>query len=248
MTRCFAIGGGELDAGETRPVDRRVVEAAGPDPTALFVPTASGDAEGYVETFRSVYGDLGCAVEVLELVDGADSPERIGRAVEAADLVYVGGGDTAAMLSTWRDYLVDDLLRAAAEDTVLAGLSAGALAWFEAGYEETASGDDPVARRVDGLGVLPGTAVAHFDDETWREAVTDALDEGETVVGIDDCAAVEVRGDEFRVVTARDGAGATRVRRTASGLRYEPIRAGEWSPLSTLAELPSPSLGGGDRQ
>ncbi len=65
-----AIGGGELKHGETLPVDRAIVKLAKKKrPRALFIPTASGDALGYWETFQAVYGKkLGCQTDVLFLL------------------------------------------------------------------------------------------------------------------------------------------------------------------------------------
>ena len=56
--KIVAIGGGELNTLETADIDKRIIELTGKTrPKALFIPTASGDAEGYVETFEACYGD-----------------------------------------------------------------------------------------------------------------------------------------------------------------------------------------------
>ena len=55
--KIVAIGGGELRTLETTEIDKRIIALTGKRrPTALFIPTASGDAAGYVETFEACYG------------------------------------------------------------------------------------------------------------------------------------------------------------------------------------------------
>ena len=55
--KIVAIGGGELKMLETADIDKRIVELTDKArPKALFIPTASGDAEGYAETFETCYG------------------------------------------------------------------------------------------------------------------------------------------------------------------------------------------------
>ena len=47
--KIVAIGGGELKDLETLEIDKRIVELTGKTrPKALFIPTASGDAVGYM--------------------------------------------------------------------------------------------------------------------------------------------------------------------------------------------------------
>ena len=53
--KIVAIGGGELKMLETADIDKRIIELTGKTrPKALFIPTASGDADGYIDTSRRV--------------------------------------------------------------------------------------------------------------------------------------------------------------------------------------------------
>ena len=57
------------------------------------------------------------------------------------DIVYVGGGVTKNMLMIWQDTKFDKALRTAYEaGVILAGISAGAMCWFEKGYSEVNGG------------------------------------------------------------------------------------------------------------
>ncbi|WP_052426775.1 Type 1 glutamine amidotransferase-like domain-containing protein [Paraburkholderia terrae] len=53
------------------------------------------------------------------------------------DAIYVGGGNTKSALAVWREWELDSILRTAWEKGVLlAGMSAGAMCWFEAGLTD----------------------------------------------------------------------------------------------------------------
>ena len=94
--RILVVHGGELRESATRAIDARIVELSGKTyPRALFIPTASGDADNYAETFRAQFGDaLGCETDTLYLLAKRPAPEVIAEKIQAADLIYVGGGNT----------------------------------------------------------------------------------------------------------------------------------------------------------
>jgi dipeptidase E len=87
-------------------------------------------------------------------------------AARQADLIYVGGGNTPAMLAVWREFGFEQALRSAYDDgTVLAGISAGGNCWFEHYVTDSVPGGGV----RDGLGWLPGTFCPHLDSEAWRQ-------------------------------------------------------------------------------
>ena len=91
--------------------------------------------------------------------------EEIERRILGADLIYVGGGNTLAMMRRWRLLGVDRALGLAWErGIVLAGLSAGANCWFSHYITDSIPGGGSRA----GLGWLPGTFCPHLDSEPWR--------------------------------------------------------------------------------
>jgi dipeptidase E len=85
-----------------------------------------------------------------------------------SDLVYVGGGNTANLLAVWKTHGVDVILRDALDaGGVVAGTSAGAMCWFQAGIKDSFGGGFvPID---DGLGVLPGAFCPHFSSEGTRQ-------------------------------------------------------------------------------
>jgi peptidase E len=91
--------------------------------------------------------------------------------VPSQDIVYVGGGSMRNLLAIWRVHGLDLLLREAWErGIVLAGLSAGAMCWFQGAV--TTSFGAPVA--TTGLGWLPGSFSVHADGEPDRRPILPA--------------------------------------------------------------------------
>jgi dipeptidase E len=199
--RIVAIGGGDLRQLETLIIDRHIVGLTGKRrPRALFIPTAAGDSAGYVETFAEVYGRrLGCRVETLRLIADPPSARRMREMIEAADLIYVGGGDTLRMMRRWRTTGADRLLLAAARrGTVMSGLSAGAICWFQYGDSDSRKFTGSLAWkhiRVRGLGLVPLLFCPHYDVGRRSRPLRGILAaRGGTAIACDDGTAVETDG------------------------------------------------------
>ena len=169
--RIAAIGGGgflmdddslrqerwllSLTGRATRPGDR---------PSVLFIGTAGGDGERGQLKFHRAFSRLDCRAACLAFFP-YDMTRDYRQAVLDADLVYVGGGNTPAMLAVWREFGFDRALRDALEQgTVLAGISAGANCWFEHYITDSVPGGGVRP----GLGWLPGVFCPHLDSEPWR--------------------------------------------------------------------------------
>jgi dipeptidase E len=61
-----AIGGGEVSKNETYDIDKFIVESSKKEkPNFLFIPTASKDAEAYIQTINDLYENLGCKTDTL---------------------------------------------------------------------------------------------------------------------------------------------------------------------------------------
>jgi dipeptidase E len=140
-------------------------------PRVLFLGTAGGDGErGQVKFFRQ-FSALGARCDVLPFFP-YEMKRDYARAVREADVIYVGGGNTPAMLAVWREFGFDRALRAAYDDgTVLAGISAGANCWFERYVTDSVPGGGV----MEGLGFVPGAFCPHLDSEAWRQPMLAAL-------------------------------------------------------------------------
>ncbi len=248
MTNIVTIGGGEIADKETLAIDQYVCELTGrSNPNALFIPTASTDAAGYCENFRSIYGDcLGCEVDVLALCGDQYTEEFIRRKIQWADLIYVGGGDTRKLLDEWARYGLDRIIREnIKENCVLVGLSAGAICWYESGLSDADrftgnSGWSFIS--LNALGWLPGMFCPHLDAERRHGALIDwVFSSGKSAVACDNGAALHWSPEGARVVTASSRAfayqfifekGAVSIVRYADG---DSLSLSDDQPSNTLA-------------
>ncbi|MFI0789461.1 Type 1 glutamine amidotransferase-like domain-containing protein [Streptomyces lydicus] len=224
-TPTIALLGGGFSTDPDTLLDDFVLAAAGrPRPKVCFLPTASGDAPGYIERFHAAFGGRGCEASHLELFRRTVTDLRA--FVLAQDVVYAGGGNTANMLAVWRLHGLDEMLREAYRAGVLlCGISAGACCWFESAFSDSFG---PPAPLTDGLGLLPGSLCPHYDSEPARRpgylaAVNDralpagwALDDG--------AAALFTDGRPTDVVTRKKGATLRRVQADGAGPAHETAR------------------------
>ncbi|MEV7534250.1 Type 1 glutamine amidotransferase-like domain-containing protein [Streptomyces hydrogenans] len=188
-------------------------------PRVCFVPTASGDAPGYVERFLAAFRPRACEPSVLSLFRREADDRALRAFLLAQDVVYVGGGNTANLLAVWRAHGVDRLLREAlGRGTLLCGISAGANCWAEGSHTDSFG---PLTHLPDGLGLLPGSVCPHYDGEpgrrpSYRAAVASgALPPGWAVE--DGVGALFDGGRPVDVVTRRAEARLHRVEPDGSG-------------------------------
>jgi peptidase E len=136
------------------------------------------------------------------------------------DLIFVGGGSVANMLAVWRVHQLDRIMRAAWEaGVVLAGVSAGAICWFEGGTTDSFGPD--LRPFTDGLGLLAGSYCPHYDSEPGRRPLfTSLVAAGRLPAGIacDDGAGAHFIDDELHaVVSGLPGAAGYLVRPDSGG-------------------------------
>lgn len=191
-------------------------------PKVCFVPTASGDAEGYIEEFYRNFKSRACVATHLSLLKPAC--REIESFVLEQDVIYVGGGHTRKMLDLWRERGLDGVLqRAWRSDIILAGVSAGAMCWFEEGLTGAGGQFTPMAC----LGFLPGSHCPHYDTaEARRHAYRRLILEGCLKEGLaaDDGVALHFVGSQLKcAVSSRPKAHAYRVRKVNSEIVEEAV-------------------------
>lgn len=212
------MGGGGFSMDLENPLlDHYVLAQTTADhPKICFIGTASGDSERYLLNFYTTFIGLGCRPSHIPFFSRAPD---LHRTVMEQDILYVGGGNTKSMLAVWREYGFDDILRQAwRAGVILAGISAGAICWFEQGLtDSSAEGIQP----LDGLGLLPGTCSPHYDGEPERRPTFHhLLASGQVKAGIalDDYAAAHYKGTKlFQVVASRPQARGYRVEMSPDG-------------------------------
>jgi peptidase E len=218
----IAIGGGGFSrSGAAGPLERYVLRASGKRvPRVCYVPTASSDPARAMRRFRRAFSALRCEVATLDLFDPTRDPD-IDAFLRAQDVIWVGGGNTRNMLLLWNAWGVDSALRSAYENgTVLAGVSAGALCWFEAGVTDSYPRS---LATLNALGWLRGSFTPHYDSEPGRRPLFHELvGSGQLPAGhaADDFVALRFENEHLReAVTAVAGKSAYRVSATARGVR-----------------------------
>jgi dipeptidase E len=220
----FAMGGGGFTMEPNNPLlDDFVLELARArrpkEPRILFLPTASGDTNAQINAFRARFAGRECVAAQLSLFRLQDLERSLQEIVAEQDAIYVGGGSMRNLLAIWRAHGIERMLIDAWQrGTVLAGLSAGAMCWFEGGITCSSGPPAPIA----GLGLLPGSLTVHADGEPGRlPAWLASLREGALAGGwaVDDGVGLLFRGRQLvRVVSSRPGAGAQRVDAVAGEL------------------------------
>ena len=204
-------------------MDEYVLEAAPVETPAVgFIATASGDSELYIDRFYASFSTLPCRPSHLSLFSRTPDLRAY---LLAQDVIYVGGGNTKSLLGVWREWGLPELLREAWDaGVVLAGVSAGAVCWFEQGLSDSYEGD---LRVIQGLGFLTGSCCPHYNgDPERRPKYHRRLSAGEIAPGlaIDDSAAVHFLGEEIhRVVASRPGVTAYRVGVENGAVREEAL-------------------------
>jgi dipeptidase E len=215
----IAMGGGGFSMEPENPLlDDFVLELArrarrirGRKLRIAFVPTASGDNDSYLHHFYRAFRPARAEASDLALFD-RDIRDLRGF-VLAQDVIYVGGGNTANLLAVWRVHGLDRVMREAwRRGVILAGISAGALCWFQAGVTDSFGGVFHPLR--EGLGFLRGAMTPHYNGEPQRRPTLHRLMRRgfPATLALDDGAAAHFTGTRLReIVSSRPKARAFRV-------------------------------------
>jgi dipeptidase E len=230
VRRILTLGGHEFSA---RPPDRAVCELllrlagerGGERPRICILPTASGDTSEQIASFYSAFGERSCEPSDVSLFRLGRRPMALRDHLLSQDLIYVGGGSMVNLLAVWEAHDIASILSLAwRQGIVLAGQSAGAMCWFEAGI--TKSSGKPKAAA--GLAMLSGSLCVHYNNEPERraaylEAVADGMPSG---YGLDDYAGLLWEGEGTpSALTARRGARAYRVSSREGEVTESPLPA-----------------------
>ncbi|HTC53103.1 MAG TPA: peptidase E [Steroidobacteraceae bacterium] len=220
MKRILALGGGGfLMENRHSPVDQYIVRlTAKVRPRICFVATASGDLPENIDRFYEAYGSLECEPCHLAFfrkpLPGALALSSLEDSLLGMDAIFVGGGNTKSALGVWQEWGLRSILqRALAAGVLLAGVSAGAICWFEGGITDSfwGAGFQPIRA----LGFLSGACSVHYHSEALRQERLHEHVEARMfheAIGIDDYAGVLYEdGRIAKVLSWRRGATAYRV-------------------------------------
>ena len=252
MTKAIvAIGGGEIRTRGTASIDREIIRLARKkNPRLLFIPTASSDSERYWEHVQEYFGDfLKCKTDVLFLMKEQPSREQIQAKIWSADIIYVGGGNTLQMMRLWRRLGVDKLLKSAYENgTVLSGISAGSICWFDSGHSDSMAFYNPRKWKyikVSGLGLVKGIHCPHYNGRTRgiprRKHFRDMISKtGGIGIAIENNCAIEfIDGRFYRIISSKKRSRAYRVYKSSGEVIAEQIRQEkQLAPIESLTRRP----------
>jgi dipeptidase E len=238
-----AIGGGEIKELETFAIDKHIVSLTKKkSPKLLFIPTASKDSAQYYEAVKQVYDDkLNCETSVLYLTKQKSLNKEMTKQIATADIIYVGGGNTLYMMNVWRRLGVDILLKQAWErGVIMCGLSAGSICWFTTGNSDSRKYANTSAAliKVTGLGLVDGFICPHYDAEKERKPSlqkTLSTAPRTKILALDNCAAVEITDDTYRIITSSPSANGYLIH-SKNGKYTEKILPKNTTPIA-LSEL-----------
>ena len=233
MERIVALGGGGfLMESNPSALDAYVVSLANVQrPRVCFVPTASGDSHEHIDKFYAAFARFQAQLSHLAFfrkpVKGAMPLDRFEHDLLDQHVIYVGGGNTRSMLAVWREWALTKTLREALRrGVVLAGVSAGAICWFEWGASDSATpGTRAAPLRC--LGLLKGSCCPHWGAEPHRRRDFHALlraGELPAGYGIADGAALLFEGNRLAEAVHADArAEVVRVELSGDRLRETAI-------------------------
>ena len=181
----IAIGGGGFGRNpKNLDIESYIIDNARVSrPKICFIPTATGEDKSYIVNFYKAFSKLHCIPSHLEFF--ARTPD-LRNLILDQDIVFVGGGNTKSMLAVWNEWGLPNLLKQAyINGAVLAGVSAGAICWFNRGVTDSWANSLKI---MDCLGFVDGNCCPHYDEEEERRpAVHKFLKNGK----LEQCYAIE---------------------------------------------------------
>lgn len=136
-------------------------------PNLCFIPTASGDDEGYIKRFHEVCSKIDVKPHVLKVwVNSYDQQETFEEIISKMDAIVVGGGNTLNMLAIWKAQGIDVLLKTAYKNgVVMGGGSAGSLCWTNGGTTDSRPKELSI---VKGMSFIDKSHCPHYNSEKSR--------------------------------------------------------------------------------
>ena len=211
-------------------VEAEIKDFLGRVSRTVFIPFAVHDRRAYAEKAQQRFGSMGLELTSIHDVSNME------RAIEKADAIFVGGGNTFRLLKNLYDCdLIASIRERVAAGTPYIGSSAGSIV---ACPTLKTTKDMPVVQppSFDALRLVPFQISPHYLDpdpssthmgETQEERITQFLEENpETVVGL----------REGSLLLVQDGVATLKGQNTARIFRRdeEPV---EVSPGSGISEL-----------
>lgn len=195
-------GSGYLDHAENE-----IRDFVGKRSRVLFIPYALRDRRAYATTVADRLRAMGFTTTSVHDVS------NMARAVEEAEVIFIGGGNTFRLLKSLYDYdLIEPIRRSIAADAIYIGSSAGSIV---AGPTLKTTKDMPIVqpRSFDALELVPFQISPHYLDpdptsthmgETQEERILQFLEENDApVVGLREGSMLRVQNSAIRLTGPR---------------------------------------------
>ena len=193
----IAIGGGGFGANPGQGIIEEYIlkQTKKKNPKICFIPTATGDNEAYKVNYYSTFTNLDCSPSHLDFFKRTPDLKEL---ILNQDAIFVGGGNTKSMLAVWREWGLDKILKKAyLNGTVMSGVSAGAICWFQNGITDSWASN---LKMMPCLNFIKGTCCPHYDEEPERKpAVKNFLlrNKVKNVYAVDGGAALHIKDEKI---------------------------------------------------
>jgi dipeptidase E len=220
IKKIVAIGGGDVGRikimpdgteknipNETIFIDKELIRLSGKEtPKLLFIGAAQDDNPVYYENVRKHFvNNLNCEVSALNIVSENLNPNQIKAAILDTDIIYIGGGDTRHLIDVLNSSgALEALKKAYDSGIVIAGMSAGAICWFDwYDNEEYIDGDNTKLDVLPGFGYIKGFCVPHWNtkNDEEKQIMRDMLiTKGIQGIALDNGTAVASEDGALRII------------------------------------------------
>ena len=192
----IAIGGGGFGANPGQGIIENYIlkQTKKKNPRICFIPTATGDNEAYKVSFYSTFTNLNCYPSHLDFFKRTPDLNEL---ILNQDAIFVGGGNTKSMLAVWKEWGLDKILKKAyLNGTVMSGVSAGAICWFQNGITDSWASN---LKMMPCLNFVKGTCCPHYDEEPERKPAVEKLlltNKIKNVYAVDGGAALHIKDEK----------------------------------------------------
>jgi dipeptidase E len=137
------------------------------NPSICYIPTAAADSDRAIKRWFDRAEGLPIKPFVLKtFISSYRQDQTFEEILLSMDAIIVSGGNTLNMMAVWHAQGIDTVLKKAYEKgIILAGGSAGSLAWFESGTTDSRPKELSIVKC---LGFLPYSHSPHYSSESSR--------------------------------------------------------------------------------
>ena len=209
MSKYMLIGGGNIGRNdtkyETETIDKEIVKMTNKDkPNFLFIGFASSFADSYYKIIKKIYQNLGCNTSYIKKKNLINNPDIVKNKILDADIIYFGGGDTLKLLEKIEENKLKDTIdKAISNNTVIAGMSAGAIMLCKEGYSDSKILREESDKHefIRGLNYLDIVISPHYEEDSikTKELLTDINDK--KIILIPNKCAIKVIDNKYEVIS-----------------------------------------------